>query len=136
MKKMYTIFILLLGVFNLSCSESKTGTHSENKTGENIFDTMADTISGSKFEYNVAESAPDTFNLVHLFLPNSYDAQLLNDKHPENIRNYEAADIFDLLFEGLVRIDENGKIVPGLAEKWETNKDKTKWTFHLRKGLK
>ena len=46
---------------------------------------------------------------------------------------YEAADIFDLLFEGLVRIDENGKIVPGLAEKWETNKDKTKWTFHLRK---
>ena len=136
MKKIYTIFILLLGVFNLSCSESKTGTHSENKTGENIFDTMADTISGSKFEYNVAESAPDTFNLVHLFLPNSYDAQLLNDKHPENIRNYEAADIFDLLFEGLVRIDENGKIVPGLAEKWETGKDKTKWTFHLRKGLK
>ena len=32
MKKMYTIFILLLGVFNLSCSESKTGTYSENKT--------------------------------------------------------------------------------------------------------
>ena len=78
MKKMYTIFILLLGVFNLSCSESKTGTYSENKTGENIFDTMAE----SKFEYNVAESTPDTFNLVHLFLPESYDAQLLNDKHP------------------------------------------------------
>ena len=95
-----------------------------------------DTISANKFEYNVAESTPDTFNLVHLFLPESYDAQLLNDKHPENIRNYEAADIFDLLFEGLVRIDENGKIVPGLAEKWETGKDKTKWTFHLRKGLK
>ena len=136
MKKMYTIFILLLGVFNLSCSESKTGTYSENKTEKNIFNTIVDTISGAKFEYNVAESTPDTFNLVHLFLPESYDAQLLNDKHPENIRNYEAADIFDLLFEGLVRIDENGKIVPGLAEKWETDKDKTKWTFHLRKGLK
>ena len=109
MKKMYTIFILLLGVFNLSCSESKTGTYSENKTEKNIFNTIVDTISGAKFEYNVAESTPDTFNLVHLFLPESYDAQLLNDKHPENIRNYEAADIFDLLFEGLVRIDENGK---------------------------
>ena len=35
MKKMYTIFILLLGVFNLSCSESKTGTYSENKTENN-----------------------------------------------------------------------------------------------------
>ena len=136
MKKIYTIFILLLKVFNLSCSESKTGTYSENKTEKNIFNTIVDTISGAKFEYNVAESTPDTFNLVHLFLPESYDAQLLNDKHPENIRNYEAADIFDLLFEGLVRIDENGKIVPGLAEKWETGKDKTKWTFHLRKGLK
>ena len=85
---MYTIFILLLGVFNLSCSESKTGTHSENKTGENIFDTMADTISGSKFEYNVAESAPDTFNLVHLFLPNSYDTQLLNEDLNQRIFRY------------------------------------------------
>ena len=88
MKKMYTIFILLLGVFNLSCSESKTGTYSENKTEKNIFNTIVDTISGAKFEYNVAESTPDTFNLVHLFLPESYDAQLLNDKHPENIRGH------------------------------------------------
>lgn len=85
MKKMYTIFILLLGVFNLSCSESKTGTYSENKTEKNIFNTIVDTISGAKFEYNVAESTPDTFNLVHLFLPESYDAQLLNDKHPLKI---------------------------------------------------
>ena len=94
MKKMYTIFILLLGVFNLSCSESKTGTYSENKTEKNIFNTIVDTISGAKFEYNVAESTPDTFNLVHLFLPESYDAQLLNDKHTLKISEIMKLPIF------------------------------------------
>ena len=55
MKKIYTIFILLLGVFNLSCSESKTGTYSENKTEKNIFNTIVDTISGAKFEAERSE---------------------------------------------------------------------------------
>lgn len=34
--------------------------------------------------------------------------------------------------EGLVRIDSNGKIVPGVAEKWEISEDGLTYTFHLR----
>ncbi|UGA56226.1 peptide ABC transporter substrate-binding protein [Vibrio sp. VB16] len=36
------------------------------------------------------------------------------------------------LFEGLVIQDENGKVIPGVAEKWE-NKGNQIYTFHLRK---
>lgn len=34
-------------------------------------------------------------------------------------------------FEGLVKFDENGNIVPGVALKWEISDDKMTYTFHL-----
>lgn len=36
------------------------------------------------------------------------------------------------LFEGLVKVDENGVIVPGLAESWTIGKDDITYTFKLR----
>ena len=41
-----------------------------------------------------------------------------------------------LNYEGLTRFDKDLKTVPGAAEKWESNKDGTEWTFMLRDGLK
>src|SRR3954449_13547686 len=38
------------------------------------------------------------------------------------------------VYEGLVARDENLKIIPGLAESWETP-EPTRWRFHLRKGV-
>ncbi|MDR5651471.1 ABC transporter substrate-binding protein [Ruixingdingia sedimenti] len=40
------------------------------------------------------------------------------------------------LFEGLVRIVENGDIVPGLAESWTVSDDALTYTFKLRNGVK
>ena len=40
------------------------------------------------------------------------------------------------VFEGLVRHDADGKLVPHLAESFEYNEDKTVITFHLRKDVK
>jgi oligopeptide transport system substrate-binding protein len=40
------------------------------------------------------------------------------------------------LFEGLTRIDGHGRIVPGVAEKWEVTPDGLTWIFHLRADLK
>src|SRR4051812_21171529 len=39
------------------------------------------------------------------------------------------------VYEGLVLRDKDLKIVPGLAESWETP-DPTRWRFHLRKNVK
>src|SRR5690349_13500516 len=39
------------------------------------------------------------------------------------------------VMEGLTKRDKDLKIIPGLAESWETI-DPLKWRFHLRKGVK
>lgn len=39
-------------------------------------------------------------------------------------------------FTGLLSIDKNSDVVPGLAEKWEHSDDGLTWTFHLRPDLK
>ncbi|MDC9595990.1 ABC transporter substrate-binding protein [Xenorhabdus anantnagensis] len=44
-------------------------------------------------------------------------------------------DIIHDFFDGLVYTDRKGNIEPRLAERWETEDNKT-WIFHLRKGLK
>jgi oligopeptide transport system substrate-binding protein len=36
------------------------------------------------------------------------------------------------LFEGLTRVDKDGKTVPGIAEKWDISADGLTYTFHLR----
>ena len=36
------------------------------------------------------------------------------------------------VYEGLIARDKDLKIIPGLAESWETKEDPTHWRFHLR----
>lgn len=38
------------------------------------------------------------------------------------------------LFEGLVRIDSDGKIIPGMAESWTVSDDNLTYTFNMVKG--
>lgn len=39
-------------------------------------------------------------------------------------------------FEGLAKLDDKDKAIPGQAEKWEVSPDGLKYTFHLKKDLK
>ncbi len=39
-------------------------------------------------------------------------------------------------FECLLAVDQDGQLIPGQAESWETSEDGLTWTFHLRDGLK
>src|SRR6266446_6466288 len=40
-----------------------------------------------------------------------------------------------VMYTSLTDIDQQGNIVPGLAESWEPNQDLTAWVFRLRKGV-
>ncbi len=42
--------------------------------------------------------------------------------------------IFDLLGDPLVNLDENLNLIPGAAEKWEPSADGASWIFYLRPG--
>ena len=58
---------------------------------------------------------------------------------PKNLDPQMASDNNSLLvirniFEGLTRFDQNGTIIPGVAEEWTNNAEYTEFTFHLRKN--
>ena len=47
-----------------------------------------------------------------------------------------AGSIIDNAFEGLMKLDENEKAIPGVAESYEVTDDKLTYTFHLRENAK
>ncbi|MBP6597108.1 MAG: peptide ABC transporter substrate-binding protein [Arenimonas sp.] len=46
------------------------------------------------------------------------------------------ANVLRDLYEGLVAEDGAGRLIPGMAERWEASADGRTWTFHLRPGLR
>ncbi|MDY0236532.1 MAG: ABC transporter substrate-binding protein [Gudongella sp.] len=45
-------------------------------------------------------------------------------------------EVFSLIYDSLVTIDENLEPVPNLAKSWEISEDGTEWTFKLEEGVK
>ena len=54
---------------------------------------------------------------------------------PACASDVDSANYIVELFSGLVTIDRDLKIVPDIAESWETSPDGTVYTFHLRRGV-
>lgn len=46
------------------------------------------------------------------------------------------ANVLRDLYEGLVAEDGAGRLIPGMAERWQASADGRTWTFHLRPGLR
>ncbi|MBC2582722.1 peptide ABC transporter substrate-binding protein [Clostridium sp. DJ247] len=62
-------------------------------------------------------------------------------KEPEDLvmfnnSNIRQQDLLCNIFEGLVKTDDKGKIIPGLAESWIINKDETSYNFKIRQDAK
>ncbi|CDR33624.1 peptide ABC transporter substrate-binding protein [Criblamydia sequanensis] len=53
---------------------------------------------------------------------------------PRKIRTVTAVGVSHMLYEGLMRFDAQGKVVPALAEKVEISKDKKTYTFTLNQS--
>jgi peptide/nickel transport system substrate-binding protein len=47
-----------------------------------------------------------------------------------------AGDVLSNVYEGFTAIDENGAVIPALAESWEAHDDNLGFTFKLREGVK
>jgi peptide/nickel transport system substrate-binding protein len=58
------------------------------------------------------------------------------DFDPLRSRAFVDRNVHYQIYDSLVRIDETGKIIPWLAEKWETSGDGKQVTFSLRKDVK
>ncbi|WP_031314252.1 ABC transporter substrate-binding protein [Caldanaerobacter subterraneus] len=43
--------------------------------------------------------------------------------------------VLSAIFDGLIEVDFDGTYIPGLAEKWDLDKDNNTVTFHIRKGV-
>ena len=57
----------------------------------------------------------------------------IRDLNPHNYAGELYAQ--NILYEGLVKINPKGEIIPSLAESWEISEDGKEYTFHLRKGV-
>ena len=44
--------------------------------------------------------------------------------------------VYSNIYEGLVKVNDMGEFIPGLAQKWDVSSDGKIYTFHLRKGVK
>lgn len=62
-----------------------------------------------------------------------------NELNTFNILNTQTAVMTNALVnltDGLLEVNNEGKLIPGLAESWETKDNGKTWTFHIRDGVK
>ncbi|WP_346936627.1 peptide ABC transporter substrate-binding protein [Clostridium sp.] len=104
---------IMTGTLLLGCTKTK-GNEGE-KPGDGNTPVVEETIE-QKIVYNLGAD------------PKTIDPQLNSA--------VDGSTIIHNAFEGLMREDENSKIVPGTAEKYEVSDDGTVYTFHLRENAK
>jgi peptide/nickel transport system substrate-binding protein len=104
--------ILLLAIFLTACSNSPAGSAQEKKSG-------GETVGGPKSGGGIAIAAISALAL-----------------DPLQVQTDEEKAIAGLIYEGLVKIDGQGRIQPGLAKSWDISDDGRTYTFYLRDGVK
>ena len=76
---------------------------------------------------------PATGGKAILRLPGGTDPRTLD---PAQVNDTNAGEYVAEIFSGLVTLDQNLKVVPDIAEKWDVSDDRKTYTFYLRKEVK
>lgn len=138
-KRFYLIGILLIAMLWLAAcggsapaapaapAEEQT-TSEESAAEEPMAEEPAASDSGESAEPAAAEPGEPTEIRI------SY-IQQFTDLNPLNINNPAAIGVGNGLFDTLVRVDDDGTVIPWLADSWEISEDKLTITFHLREGV-
>lgn len=112
----YKLFTALIFVFWIGCSQPETVVIDEDPKPTAPADT-ADNASVEEASFRnmiIGEYTPIT-SLDPLFVDNTAEMRAVQ-----------------LLYEGLVRLDDTGSPVPGMAKSWEVGNDSLEYTFQLR----
>ncbi len=91
---------------------------------------QAETPGASKPTPVPSVKPPDRLRVLRINLGTRPD--LLD---PQRASSSAEIAVLQLAYEGLTRVDENGRVTPGAAIKWEFSSDGKTLTFHLRDGL-
>lgn len=59
----------------------------------------------------------------------------LDPASPEQPDSFARRSLTSLLFDRLVRVDENGHVQAALAESWQATRENRVWLFHIRGGV-
>ncbi|GIP51727.1 peptide ABC transporter substrate-binding protein [Paenibacillus vini] len=119
MKKSKSLLLLLTLVLAVGTLLAACGSNDKNNGASNSGENAAN--SGEE-----KLAADQTLRINLSAEPPTFD--------PAQAQDSQANTVLKLMYEGLVRIDADGKEAPGVAESWDV--DGTKYTFHLRKDAK
>ena len=104
---------LALGVTSLvGCGSNETGDSSTETENNQTSSTTETTESEQELVYNLGAET----KTIDPALNNAVDGSII-------IAN---------AFEGLMKLDENQKAIPGIAESYDVSEDNLVYTFHLR----
>lgn len=120
--RLYGIIILTIAALTLAaCGGGRTETSS---TGA----TATDGATAESADAAPADSgAPTSIRISYL--------QQFTDLNPFNVNNPAATGVAIGLFDTLVRVDDDGNVIPWLADSWEVSEDGQTITFHLRNDV-
>ena len=96
-------------------------------TGSNVNDDQTGNVLGP--DITVKDTGPVKGGVIKIF------STVPDTLNPLLTQNSYVKDFTSLIFEGLVKIDRDQKVIPVLAKSWEVSDDGLIWTFYLRNNV-
>jgi len=123
----------LLGLLTTSCAAPTTPPASPAPTAVPT-QVAAATLPPAATTAPTATTAPKQAVVVKMAIVDPCGEK--NSLDPINQPDGECQVMINQVYNRLLDMDSNFQVRPELAESFESNKDATEWTFHLRKGVK
>ena len=112
----FLLLMVLLSTALSGCGGGSTGTDSGEGTSATEGGSTGEPVQGGEITVGIAQD-----------LDNSLDPHLAVAAGTKEV-------MFNV-FEGLVKTNANGELIPAVAERYEVSEDKTQYTFTLRDGV-
>lgn len=119
--------VLAVGMILSACGSNNSNSANSGNSGGNSSNSGS-TNTGSSNAGGEKLAADQTLHINFAADVPTFD--------PAQAQDNQAHTALNLMYEGLVRVDENSKEVPGVAESWEPSNNGLTYTFHLRKDAK